>query len=147
MANNESSQILLVMTSDQRRDLTAVLDIDSGIDSVETVDDAKPMLQSGSYGLLIVEETIPSPGWQALSGFVRKQDLDIPILICTTEVAGKKIFAESKKDDTFIADVLIKPYSEKVVNARVQSALAGDSAPTHKGATLPSHPLEVGNAG
>lgn len=116
------------------------------IEWTDSIEEAKRWIDEGKFEALILDEDLPAPGWTALTKQARKSNAALPILICTGEVGGKKLLGESRKDDTYIADVLVKPYSEEVVTRRVAAAVAPSSGQAHAGASMPSHPLETGSS-
>ena len=144
MAANKDARILLVMSDSERKDLIGSVEQDYAFEATESVEEAQRLLTNDSYQVLIVDETLPAPGWRELSKFVRKNDIHVPMLICTGEVGSKEIFAESMKEDSHVVDVLIRPFDKDIVEGRIRAALRSGPQEKHKGATLPSHPLETG---
>jgi|GEM_PF-6617114 len=133
------------MAAKERNRLIEAIRDSYRIEWTDSIEQAKSWIDEGKFEALILDEDLPAPGWTALTQQARKSNAALPILICTSEVGGKKLFGESRKDDTYIADVLVKPYSEEVVTRRVAAAVAPSSGKAHTGATLPSHPLETGS--
>lgn len=128
------------MAETEKNRLLSKLEHPPAQDWAETVDTAKQRLMARPYGAVVVDERLGGPGWRELTRFAREKEIASAFLICTDEVGGKALFAESKKPNTFISDVLVRPYSGPLVQERIEAALRAH--PEHVGATLPSHPAE-----
>ena len=139
-------QLLLVMTADERDRLMDAVTESYRIEWTESMEQAKHLIDEGNFQALILDEDL-GPDWTSLSERAGEARADVPILVCTGQVGGKKLFRESRKDGSYIADLLIKPYSEEIVTERLAAALSPTTGREHAGATLPSHPLETGPAG
>ncbi len=135
-------RLLIVASAPEGRRLRAILKtVEAEIVCTSSVDQGRELLESsGAFDAVIVDDALPRGGWRELMELGREERLRAPFLVCTSEVGGKSLLAESKK--TFVPDVLVRPYRKELVRRRVSAALETGRSRPLAGATLPSHPLE-----
>lgn len=132
-------RLLLVMNREEMRRLRAILKpLVAKIDWAVDVDSAHVALDAAVvYDAVVVDDRLPEEGWQKVMESARELGVKAPFLVCTTVDKSDRFLAESKK--TYIADVLMRPYADKIVQERVRNALETEQTAPFKGATVPSH--------
>ena len=135
----EKKRLLLVTNREEMRRLRAILKpLDAHIDWAADPESGHTLLESpGNFDAVIVDDKLPAEGWRNVIESARKLGVKAPFLICTQKEGADRFLTESKT--ILIADLLVRPYDDKLVQDRVRRALEMDHAEPFKGATVPSH--------
>jgi DNA-binding NtrC family response regulator len=129
----------MVMNREEMRRLRAILrPLGAAIDWAVDVDSAHVALDAPTiYDAVVVDDRLPEEGWQQVMTSAGALGVKAPFLVCTNLERADRFLTQSKK--TFIADLLMRPYVDEIVQHRVQNALETDQTEPYRGATIPSH--------
>ncbi len=136
---DEKKHLLMVMNREEMRHLRAVLrPLEAEIDWAPDVDSAGAAFKATSgYDAVVVDDRLPDEGWQKVMELAGEVGVNVPFLVCTDMEGSDRFLTQSKK--TFIADLLLRPYDDAIVQERVRDALESVQTEPFEGATIPSH--------
>ena len=132
-------RLLMVMNRQEMRRLRTILrPLGATIDWAVDVDSARVALDAPTeYDAVVVDDRLPEEGWEKVMTAAGELGVRTPFLVCTNLERADRFLTQSKK--TFIADLLMRPYVDAIVQERVQNALETDQTEPYRGATVPSH--------
>ena len=135
----KKKRLLLVMNREEMRRLRAILKpLRAAIDWAVDLDSARVAMDAPTlYDAIVVDDRLAQNGWQDVMNAAGELGVKAPFLVCTNLPRADEFLTQSKK--TFIADLLMRPYVDHLVQQRVQHALDTDQTEPYTGATIPSH--------